>query len=138
VLPIACATPRSLSPPQAVNPFLGTWMTAERAGITFRPDTILLHSPGAPPQAFAKDPCGGFFAFRYAVASRATLTAPIPRQPGPQDTLSRLLSRPRNRVAEFACDRVDQIYALLNDRELSAIYCDGDIGGIERLTRYGS
>lgn len=136
-LPLACATPRPGPTPPSENPFLGTW-AAEHASITFRPDAVLLSPPGGPPQAFGKDTCGGIFRFRYASESREALTALIPRQPGLQDQLSRLLPRPRYRVAELACDQGDHTYVLLNDRELLAIYRDGDIGGIERLARRGS
>jgi hypothetical protein len=135
-LPLACATPRR--PPQAENPFLGTWVTAERTSITFRPDTIIQNPPGGPPQAFGMDTCGGLFHFRYATESRAALTALLLRQPGLRDALSTLLLQPRYPVAELACDQGDQTYVLLSDKELVAIYRDGDIGGIERLARYGS
>ncbi|HJU20190.1 MAG TPA: hypothetical protein VJ770_27365, partial [Stellaceae bacterium] len=120
------------------NPFLGTWATADRASITFRPDTVVQNPPDGPPQAFGKDTCGGVFHFRYASKSRAALTALIPRQPGLRDELTRLLLRPSYPVAELACDRGDQTYVLLDDRELVAIYRDGMIGGIERLARRGS
>jgi hypothetical protein len=138
VLPAACAVPRTAPPPGALNPFLGTWATADHASITFRPDTVLQNSPNGPPQAFGADTCGGIFHFRYASESRAALTALIPRQPGLRDELSQLLDRPRYPVAELACDQGDQTYVLLNDHELVAIYRDGNIGGIERLARRGS
>jgi hypothetical protein len=134
-LPLACAMSRPAPAPGGDNPFLGTWAAAEHASITFRPDTVLQNVPKGPPQAFGRDTCGGVFRFRYASESRAALTALIPRQPGLQDQLSRLLPQPRYRVAELLCDQGDQTYVLLNDNELLAIYRDGDIGGIERLTR---
>src|SRR5579875_3438183 len=134
-LPLACATPRPT--PQVENPFLGTWTTPEHTGITFRPDTVLENPPQGPPQAFGKDTCGGVFSFRYATATRTALTALIPRQPGLRDKLSRLLPRPHYPVAKLTCERGDQTYILLNDRELLAIYRDGDIGGIERLVKRG-
>jgi hypothetical protein len=124
--------------PGAANPFLGTWATAEHASITFRPDTVLQNPPEGPPQAFGEDTCDGVFHFRYTSESREALTALIPRQPGLQSELSRLLLQPRYRVAELACDQGDQTYILLNDRELVAVYRDGGIGGIERLARRGS
>ena len=137
-LPLACAAPRPALPPRVENPFLGTWTTAEHASITFRPDTVLQNASDSPPQAFSKDTCSGVFRFRYASESRATLTALIPRQPGLREELAQLLHQPRYPVAELACDQGDQTYVLLNDRELVAIYRDGDIGGIERLARRGS
>jgi hypothetical protein len=136
-LPLACAMPRPTPPPQVENPFLGTWTTPEHTGITFRPDTVLENPPQGPPQAFDKDACGGVFSFRYATATRAALTALIPRQPGLRDKLSRLLPQPRYQVAKLTCDRGDQTYILLTDRELLAVYRDGDIGGIERLVKRG-
>jgi hypothetical protein len=38
-------------------------------------------------------------------------------------------------VVRLDCDRGDQTYVLLNDRQLVAIYRDGDIGAIDRLAR---
>ena len=38
-------------------------------------------------------------------------------------------------MAELDCDRGDQTYVLLNDRQLVAIYRDGDIGAIEQMAR---
>jgi hypothetical protein len=136
-LPLACAAPRPAPSPLA-NPLLGTWATADHARITLRPDTVLQNPPQGPPQAFGTQTCDGVFRFRYTIKSRAALTALISRQPGLRDRLSRLLPRPRYRVAELACGRGDQTYVLLNDRQLVAIYRDGDIGGIEHLSRRGS
>ncbi len=136
-LPLACAMPRPTAP-QGDNPFLGTWVAAEHASITFRPDTVLQNALRGVPQAFDHDTCGGVFRFRYASKSREDLAALIPHQPGLRDQLSRLLPQPRYRVAELVCDRGDQTYVLLNENELLAIYRDGDIGGIERLARRGS
>lgn len=137
-LPLACAAPRPAPAPRVENPFLGSWATADRAGITFRPDTVVQNPPKGPSQAFGADTCNGVFHFDYATRSRADLTALIARQPGLRDKLSRLLRRPDYKVAQLACDRGDQTYVLLNDREILAIYRDGDIGGIERLARRGS
>lgn len=139
-LPLACAAPRPAPapPPRAANPFLGTWATADHASITFRPHTVLQNPPGGPPQAFGKDTCNGVFDFSYGTESRAELTSLVPRQPALRDRLSQLLLRPDYRVARLACDRGDQTYVLLNDREIVAIYRDGDIGAIERLARRGA
>jgi hypothetical protein len=46
-----------------------------------------------------------------------------------------LLVAPTYPVASLRCDRGDHTYVLLNDRELVAIYRDGDIGVVERLAR---
>lgn len=136
-LPLACALPPAPQT-QTLNPFLGTWTSPEEASITFRPDTVVQNPPQGPPQAFGKDTCEGVFRFRYTTESRAALTALAPRQPGLQERLSRLLPQPRYRVAELACGQGDQTYVLLGDHDLVAIYRDGEIGGIERLTRRGS
>ena len=136
-LPLACAVPRPATS-RGGNPFLGTWVAAEHASITFRPDTVLQNSLRGVPQAFDHDTCGGVFRFRYASESREDLPALIPRQPVLRDQLSRLLPQSRYRVAELVCDRGDQTYVLLNENELLAIYRDGDIGGIEHLARRGS
>lgn len=137
MLPLACALPPP-APPRAANPFLGTWAGPEEASITFRPGTVVQNPPHGPPQAFGSATCDGIFRFRYTTENRAALIALIPRQPSLQDRLSRLLPRPRYRVAKLACGQGDQTYVLLGERALIAIYRDGDIGGIERLTRRGS
>ena len=136
-LPLACAGPRA-APASVANPFLGTWATADHASITFRGDTVLQNPPQGLPQAFGKQTCDGVFRFHYTTKNRAALTAMIPRQPGLRDRLSRLLPQPRYRVAELACGQGEQTYVLLSEGELVAIYRDGDIGGIERLSRRGS
>lgn len=136
-LPLACALPPPAQP-RAENPFLGTWASMADASITFRPDTVVQNPPQGPPQAFGADTCGGVFHFRYTAESRAALTALLPRQPGLQDRLSRLLTQPRYRVAELACDQGHETYVLVSEKDLVAIYRDGDIGGIERLARRGS
>jgi hypothetical protein len=46
-----------------------------------------------------------------------------------------LLVEPTYPVASLDCDRGDQTYVLLSDRQLVAIYRDGDIGAIDRLAR---
>ena len=49
--------------------------------------------------------------------------------------MSDLLAEPSYPIAELDCDRGDQTYVLLNDRQIVAIYRDGDIGAIDRLAR---
>lgn len=137
VLPLACALPPP-APPRAANPFLGTWANPEQTSITFRPDTVVQNPPQGPPQAFGNETCDGNFRFRYTTENRAALIALIARQPGLQDRLSQLLPQPRYQVAKLACGQGDQTYVLLGNSTLVAIYRDGDIGGIERLTRRGS
>jgi hypothetical protein len=59
----------------------------------------------------------------------------LPRQPNLSQNLSSLLVAPTYPVASLRCDQGDHTYVLLNDRELVAIYRDGDIGVVERLAR---
>jgi hypothetical protein len=131
-LPFAC-TPAP-SPPVA-NPFLGDWATAENASITIRPDTIVQHQPDGQSTTLDQSACRGVFRFGYSTMNRQTLTGLVPRQPELRQRLSDLLVEPSYPVAQLDCDRGDQTYVLLNDRQLLAIYRDGDIGAIERLAR---
>ena len=79
--------------------------------------------------------CRGAFRFAYATKSRDALINLIARQPELRQRLSTLLVEPSYPVAELDCDRGDQTYVLLNDRELLAIYRDGDLGAIDHLAR---
>ncbi|MBV9200242.1 MAG: hypothetical protein JOY83_11030 [Alphaproteobacteria bacterium] len=82
-----------------------------------------------------KTSCRGVFRFAYGTKSREALTSLVPRQPELRQKLSDALVDPSYSVAELDCDRGDQTYVLLNDRQLLAIYRDGDIGAVERLAR---
>ena len=106
--PLACVAPE----PTVQNPFLGTWATP-----------------------LDKDTCRGVFRFGYDTQSRQALTDLIARQPDLRKKLSELLVEPSYPVARLDCDRGDQTYVLLNDRQLVAIYRDGDIAAIDRLAR---
>jgi hypothetical protein len=130
--PLACV-PSQL--PQAENPFIGTWVTAENASVTIRPDTIVQHQPDGQSTALDKSACRGVFQFGYSTKTRQALTGLAPRQPELGQRLSDLLVQPSYPVAELNCDRGDQTYVLLNDRQLVAIYRDGDIAAIDRLAR---
>ena len=131
-LPLACTVS---SPPQVQNPFVGDWATAEDASITIRSDTIIQHQPDGESTTLDKSACRGLFRFAYGTKSRDALVNLIPRQPDLRQRLSALLVEQSYPVAELDCDRGDQTYVLLNDRELLAIYRDGDIGAIDRLAR---
>jgi hypothetical protein len=131
LLPVACAAPQ----PQVQNPFLGTWATADNDAITIRPDTIVVNQPTGQSTPLDRSVCGGAFSFAYATWSSRELTGLLPRQPGLSKNLSELLVAPTYPVARLHCDHGDQTYVLLNDRQLVAIYRDGDIGAIERLAR---
>jgi hypothetical protein len=129
--PFGCVTPE----PEAQNPFVGTWATAENDSVTIRQDTIVQTQPDGHSTALDQDTCRGLFRFAYDTQSRQALTDLIPRQPDLRKKLSDLLLEPSYPVARLDCDRGDQTYVLLNDRQLVAIYRDGDIGAIDRLVR---
>jgi hypothetical protein len=129
--PLGCAVPPA--PPS--NPFVGSWATADDDVVTIRADTIVQREPDGRSVALDNRACGGVFRFNYDTRSRQALTGLIARQPELQKKLSDLLPAPSYRVAELVCDHGDQTYVLLNDRQLVAIYRDGDIGAIDRLAR---
>lgn len=122
-------------PPQVESPFFGDWVTAEDARITIRPDTIVQHQPDGETTTLDRSTCPDVFRFSYDTRTRDALTSLILRQPDLRERLSAALVEQSYPVAELDCDRGDQTYVLLNDRQLLAIYRDGDIGAIERLAR---
>jgi hypothetical protein len=131
-IPLACTLyPAS----QAEDPFLGTWVTGENASIVIRRDTIVQNQPDGESIALGENVCRGVFRFAYGTKTRQALTDLVPRQPELRGRLSDLLVEPSYPTAELDCDRGDQTYVLLNERQLVAIYRDGDIGAIERLAR---
>lgn len=127
----ACAAPPAPPP----NPFIGTWATGDNNTITIRQDTVVQNQPDGRNTPLDSETCNGAFSFGYSVESRATLTGLLPRQPNLSKDLSALLVAPHYPIATLRCDRGDQTYILRNDRELIAIYRDGDIGAVERLAR---
>ena len=131
-LVLAC----TVSPaPRVEDPFVGNWVTAENASITIRPDTIVQHQPDGESTTLDKTACRGMFSFAHGTKSRQDLTGLVPRQPDLRQKISDILVEQSYPVAELNCDRGDQTYVLLNDRQLLAIYRDGDVGAIERLAR---
>lgn len=126
-----CAAPQV----QPTNPFLGTWANADNDTVAIRQDTIVEHQPNGQPVALDSAACNGAFSFSYASSSTQALTALLPRQPNLAKNLSELLVAPSYPVAVLHCGEGDHTYVLLNDRELVAIYRDGDIGAVERLAR---
>ena len=129
---VACVAPEPAAPR---NPFVGTWATADNDSVTIRPDTIIQTQPDGQSTALDKNTCRGVFRFAYDTQSRQALTDLVPRQPDLRKKLSELLVEPSYPVARLDCDKGDQTYVLLNDRQLVAIYRDGDIGAIDRLAR---
>ena len=130
VLPAACTVPE---PP--ANPFAGAWTTAERQQIAFRDTTIMVSPPNAAPTAMGAESCAGAFRFGYARKSREALLGLTPQQPDLRKKLATLLVQPEYPVAELACGAGGSTYVLLDERDLVAIYRDGDIAGVERLSR---
>jgi hypothetical protein len=131
-VPPAC----TLSPSSEVeNPFIGTWITGENASITIRQDTVVQNQPDGRSTALDKNTCRGVFRFVYGTKTRQALTNLVSRQPELRQRLSDLLAEPSYPTAELDCDRGDQTYVLLNDRQIVAVYRDGDIGAIDRLAR---
>lgn len=129
VLPGACAMPPA-------NPFLGAWATPERNAITFRDATVIVTPTGGEaPTEMSAQACAGRFHFGYSRKSRDQLAALIERQPDLRAQLDSLLRQPEYPVAELGCDQGSNTYVLLDDRDLVAIYRDGDIAAVERLSR---
>ncbi len=128
--PLGCVAP---APP--ANPFLGAWATADNNAVTIREDTIVQTEPDGRSVALDSKACRGVFRFNYGTKSRQSLTDLVPRQPELRKKLSEMLAQPSYPVAQLDCDQGDQTYVLLDDRQLVAIYRDGDIGAIERLAR---
>ena len=128
----ACAVPQA---PPASNPFIGTWANTENDTITIRQDTVVEKQPNGQATPLDGRTCNGAFSFTYSQRNREALTGMLPRQPNLSQNLSSLLVAPTYPVASLRCDQGDHTYVLLNDRELVAIYRDGDIGVVERLAR---
>ena len=127
----ACAAPQT--PPS--NPFIGTWANGENDTIAIRQDTVVEKQPNGQTTPLDSHTCNGAFSFGYSQSNRESLTGLLPRQPNLTKSLSTLLVAPTYPVASLRCDQGDHTYVLLNDHELVAIYRDGDIGVVERLTR---
>ena len=132
-LPVACAG-LQMPPSSSSNPFIGAWANPERDQIDFRADTVVLH-PNSAPTAMSAATCSGRFRFGYGRKSREELNALAPRQSDVRAKLAGLLSQPVYPVAELGCDQGSTTYVLVDDHHLVAIYRDGDIASLERLSR---
>ena len=130
ILPAACATP-----PPPTNPFLGNLGNPERSQITFRDTTIVMNPPNEKPTPLGPEACAGRFRFDYSRKSRDALTGSIAGQPDLRARLGKMLVSADYQVAELSCDNGQNTYVLLGDRDLIAIYRDGDIANMERLQR---
>ena len=131
VVPGAC----SIAPPPSLNPFVGSWSTAERQQIAFRDDTVVFHPPGEKPTPLGAETCSGKFRFAYNRQSRDALLAMAGRQGDLRRRLTEVLVQPEYPVAELSCGEGGTTYVLLDERKLIAIHRDADVAGIEELSR---
>jgi hypothetical protein len=131
VAPAAC----TIAPPPSLNPFVGSWSTAERQQIAFRDDTVVFNPPGEKPTPLGAETCSGKFRFAYSRQTRDALLALAGRQADLRRRLTGLLVQPEYPVAEMTCGEGGTTYVMLGDRELVAIHHDLDIAGIERWSR---
>lgn len=135
LLSVATAACAIVPSPQSNNPFIGNWADPANDTITLRQDTVVQHQADGQSVALDSDTCDGVFSFSYGSRSRGALTGLLPRQPELDKQLGDLLAAPVYPVAVLHCGHGDQTYVLLNDRQLVAIYRDGDVGAVERLAR---
>jgi hypothetical protein len=131
-LSAACSGPQ---PARPANPFAGAWTTAENRQIAFRDETVVIDPPDAPPTPLSAAACDGKFRFAYDRRSRDALLALTPQQPDLGRRLAAQLAAPEYRVAELTCGGGGTTYVMLGERELIAIHRDGDIAGLQRLSR---
>lgn len=131
VAPAAC----TIAPPPSLNPFVGSWSTAERQQIAFRDDTVVFNPPGEKPTPLGAETCSGKFRFAYNRQSRDALLAMVGRQADLRRRLTGLLVQPEYPVAELSCGEGGTTYVMLSDKELVAIHRDHDIAGVERWSR---
>ena len=129
LLPAACAAP---GPPA---PFAGAWTSGAQQRIAFRPDTVVIASPDAPPTPLSAASCDGTFRFGYGRESRGTLLGLPLHQPDVQRELAAILRAPEYPVASVMCGEGGTVYVLLDADDLLAIHRDRDIAGIEHLRR---
>jgi hypothetical protein len=129
--PAAC----TIAPPAALNPFVGSWSTAERQQIAFRDDTVVFNPPGEKPTPLGAETCAGKFRFSYSRQSREAILATVGRQADLRRNLTGLLVQPDYPVAELSCGEGGTTYVMLGDKELVAIHRDQDIAGVERWSR---
>lgn len=129
--PAAC----TIAPPRSLNPFVGSWSTADRQQIAFRDDTVVFNPPGEKPTPLGAETCAGKFRFSYSRLSREALLATIGRQADLRRRLADVLVQPEYPVAELSCGEGGTTYVMLGDKELVAIHRDHDIAGIERWSR---
>jgi hypothetical protein len=131
LLPAACG----LFDRTPANPLIGTWTTADNNKVAFQPDAIIVTADKGNPTTMGKSECNGVYALAYGRMATAPLKQLFPSQADLNAQLKQLLVAPDYPVAEMTCDRGGTTYLMLDDRQLLAIYRDGSVGGIERMTR---
>ena len=132
LLPAACAF---FEPEPPGSPLLGTWTTADHDRITFRPETIVLAPEKGNPTTLSLAECNGVFRLGYGRMEAAPLINLFPSQPDLAAKLKAALVNPMYPAADMTCDKGGTTYLLVGDRDLIAIYRDGGVGGMQRLTR---
>ena len=126
----ACAVPQAAG----ANPFIGTWANAENDTITIRQDTVVENQPNGQAHR-STTPVQRRLQLWLFPAEQRNIDWNVAAATQPQPEFVDLLVAPTYPVASLRCDQGDHTYVLLNDRELVAIYRDGDIGVVERLAR---
>ena len=132
LLPTGCAIFEGPAPP---NPLIGSWTTAERDKVTFQPDAVVVTPDKGKPTTMGAAECNGVYKLAYGRMATTPLKQLFSSQADLTAQLKQLLVQPEYPVAEITCDRGGTTYLMLDDRQLLAIYRDGAVGGIERMTR---
>jgi hypothetical protein len=132
LLPTGCAIFEGPAPP---NPLIGSWITTERDKVTFQPDAVIVAPDKGKPTTMGQAECNGTYKLAYGRMATAPLKQLFSSQADLTAQLKQLLVQPEYPVAEITCDRGGTTYLMLDDRQLLAIYRDGTVGGIERMTR---
>ena len=117
------------------NPLIGTWATADRNKVTFAAEAVIVTPDKGAPTTMSKAECNGVYTLAYGRMQTAPLKQLFPKQADLTGQLNRLLVKPEYPVAEVTCDRGGTTYLMLDDGQVLAIYRDGAVGGIERMTR---
>jgi len=117
------------------NPLIGTWTTTDRNKVTFERDAVVVTPDKGKPTTMGKSECNGVYTLAYGSMQTAPLKQLFPSQTDLKAQLNQLLVKPEYPVAELTCDRGGTTYLMLDNGQLLAIYRDGGVGGIERMTR---
>jgi hypothetical protein len=132
LLPAACAF---FEGPAPANPLIGSWANTDNDQVTFKTDAVIVTPNNGKPTAMGPGDCNGVFKISYGRMETAPLATLFPAQQDLEDKLKGLLVKPEYPVADVTCDKGGTTYLMIGDRELLAVYRDGGLGGLERLTR---